>query len=194
MGYGRVNLELIFVGRSNVGKSSIFSSLFGVKVRKGKKPGTTIKPNHFIYKDFLATDLPGFGYVSGVGREFNERIKDFIVEYVERNAKRIFAAVHVIDSKSFFEIVSRWNKRGFIPIDVEIPDFLRDVGIEVIIAANKIDKVKDEKEILRKISEVTKTDTVVPTIGKRGEVSLLKKKLKEILLRYNRADLLKVFK
>ncbi len=196
MDYGRVKLELIFVGRSNVGKSSIFSSLFGIKVRKGKKPGTTIRPNHFFYKDFLATDLPGFGYVRGVSKEFNERIKDFVVEYIEGNAKRIFASVHVIDAKSFLEIVHRWDSRGYIPIDIEMADFLRDVGIEVVIAANKIDKVENSCEVLEKIAELTKTDlnNVIPTVGKKGDVALLKKKLKELLIKRNRADLLRVFK
>jgi len=196
MVYGRVNLELIFVGRSNVGKSTIFSSLFNVKVRKGKKPGTTIRPNYYQYKDFLATDLPGFGYIKGVSRDFNERVKDFIVRYIEDNAKRIFASVHVIDSKSFLEIVRRWDSRGFIPIDVEMVDFLKDVGIEVVIAANKMDKVENVKETLKDISEITKVDIdkVVPTIAKKGEISLLKRKLREIVLKQCRADLLKLFK
>jgi len=43
---------LVFAGRSNVGKSTLFSSLFGVKVRKGKKPGSTIKPNFFRAGDY----------------------------------------------------------------------------------------------------------------------------------------------
>ncbi len=196
MVYGRVNLELIFVGRSNVGKSTIFSSLFNVKVRKSKKPGTTIRPNYYQYKDFLATDLPGFGYIKGVSRDFNERVKDFIVRYIEDNAKRIFASVHVIDSKSFLEIARRWDSRGFIPIDVEMVDFLKDVGIEVVIAANKMDKVENVEETLRDISKITKVDLdkVVPTIAKKGEISLLKRKLREIVLKQRRADLLKLFK
>ena len=196
MVYGRVNLELIFVGRSNVGKSTIFSSLFKVKVRKGKKPGTTIRPNFYRYRDFLATDLPGFGYIRGVSREFNERVKDFIVRYIEKNAKRIFASVHVIDSKSFLEIVRRWDSRGFIPVDVEMVEFLRDVGIEVVIAANKMDKVEDVEKTLEDISEITKVDreNVIPTIAKKGEVGLLKRKLRELVLKQRRADLLKVFK
>lgn len=196
MVYGRVNLELIFVGRSNVGKSTIFSSLFKVKVRKGKKPGTTIRPNFYQYRDFLATDLPGFGYIRGVSREFNERVKDFIVRYIEENAKRIFASVHVIDSKSFLEIVRRWDSRGFIPVDVEMVEFLRDVGIEVVIAANKMDKVEDVEKTLEDISEITKVDreNVIPTIAKKGEVGLLKRKLRELVLKQRRADLLKVFK
>ena len=196
MVYGRVNLELVFVGRSNVGKSTIFSSLFNVKVRKGKKPGTTIRPNYYQYKDFLATDLPGFGYIRGVSRDFNERVKDFIVRYIEDNAERIFAGVHVIDSKSFLEIVRRWDSRGYIPIDVEMVDFLKDVGIDVVIAANKMDKVENVEETLRNISEITKIDidNVIPTIAKKGEVGLLKRKLRELVLKQRRADLLKVFK
>lgn len=104
-------IEIIFAGRSNVGKSTLFSALFGVKVRKGKRPGTTIKPNQVRYRDLIITDLPGFGFISGVDRDFNERVKDFVVRYIEENAERIVLAIQVIDGKSFLEIAERWEKR-----------------------------------------------------------------------------------
>jgi GTP-binding protein EngB required for normal cell division len=88
-------IEIVFAGRSNVGKSTLFYQLFGFKVRRGKRPGTTIKPNQVIYRDLILTDLPGFGYISGVTRDFNERVKDFIVEYIEKNSDRIVLAVQV---------------------------------------------------------------------------------------------------
>ena len=196
MDSGRVNLEIIFTGRSNVGKSTLFSQLFGVNVRKGKKPGTTIAPNFYHYRDFLATDLPGFGYVKGVSRKFNERVKDFIVRYIEDYAERIAAGVIVLDSGSFAEIVERWDRRGYIPIDVEMADFLRDVGIEVVVSANKFDKVDNPKETIEYISEKLKVpeERVIPTVAKKGEVGGVRSFIRQVFIKNNRHDLIKVLK
>jgi len=196
MGSGRVSIELVFAGRSNVGKSTVFSNLFKVRVRKGRKPGTTISPNFFRFKDFLATDLPGFGYLKGFERDFNEQVKDFIVRYIEDNAERIFAGVIVVDSRSFREIVERWERRGYIPIDIEMADFMRDVGIDVVVCANKFDKVEKKEETLEFISRAMRVErrNVVPAIAKRGELSELKKVLREFLSKKKRDDLLALFK
>ncbi|AEA47045.1 GTP-binding protein EngB [Archaeoglobus veneficus] len=196
MDSGRVKHEIIFVGRSNVGKSTLFSALFGKKVRKGKKPGTTIKPNFLQYRDLLITDLPGYGYIRGVNRDFNERVKDFIVHYIENNANRIIVSVHVIDAKAFPEVVERWESRGEIPVDIEMYEFLDEVS-NVIVAANKIDKVENVDETLDIIAEklgMLSRDMIFPVCAKKGEVKPLKEELKKRLVRAGRSDLLGVFR
>ena len=195
-------IEIIFVGRSNVGKSTLFSQLFGVRVRKGKRPGTTLKPNQVKYRDLVVTDLPGFGYISGVSREFNERVKDFIVRYIEENADRIIAAVHVIDAKSFVEVVERWERRGMIPVDVEMYDFLNELGFDVLVAANKMDKVEDPDETLNRIVEKLGMyppwflwkHVIYPISAKKGEVENLREGLKRVLVKRGRQDLIPVLK
>ncbi len=195
-------LEIVFVGRSNVGKSTLFSQLFGVRVRKGKRPGTTIKPNQIKFRDLLLTDLPGFGYIAGVSREFNERVKDFIVRYIEENADRIVAAVHVIDSKSFLDVVERWERRGAIPIDVEMFEFLNEFGFDVLVAANKMDKVENPDETLNGIVEKLGMHppwylwrhVIHPVSAKRGEVETIREGLKKVLIKRGRSDLLPVFR
>ncbi len=196
MDSGRVNVEFIFCGRSNVGKSTLFSHLFGVKVRKGKKPGTTIHPNFFRYRDFLATDLPGFGYIRGVSHKFSERVKDFIVKYIEENSERIWAGVVVVDSKSFREIAERWEARGHIPIDLEMVDFLKDVGAEVFVCANKIDRVEDVNDAIRYISLKTglSEERVIPAQAKKGDVRGIRNALRNLLSARGRSDLLGAFK
>lgn len=196
MDSGRVNVEIVFAGRSNVGKSTLFSQLFGVRVRKGRRPGTTIAPNFYQYRDFLATDLPGFGYVKGVSRRFNERVKDFIVRYIESNAEKIVAGVIVVDSKAFREVVERWDRRGYIPVDVEMADFFRDVGIEVVVCANKFDKVENGEDTIEYISRAMKVkkELVIPTVAKKGDVERIRSVLKSILIERKRSDLLGAFK
>jgi len=185
--------EIVFVGRSNVGKSTLFSAVFGKKVRKGSRPGTTIKPNYIMYRDLLLTDLPGYGYIHGVSMRFNEKVKNFVVHYIERNAVRILVAVHVIDVKAFSQIVERWEGRGEIPVDLEIYEFLDEVS-NVIVAANKIDKVDDIEEAVDTIAKKLGTSKIFPVSAKKGEVSLLKNELKKRLVEAGRQDLLGVFR
>lgn len=201
MGSGR-KLEIIFAGRSNVGKSTLFSRLFGVDVRKGRKPGTTIKPNFVEYKDLVITDLPGFGYISGVNRDFNEKVKDFIVHYIEKNADRIISAVQVVDGKSFIEVVERWEKRGYIPIDVEMFEFLNEFEFEVFLAVNKMDRIENPTKTLNEIVDklgmippwTQWKHRVFPISAKKGEVLPLKRALMDVLIKAGRSDLLKVFR
>ncbi len=177
--------EVVFAGRSNVGKSTLFSKLLGIKVRRGRKPGTTIKPNTLQVGKLLFTDLPGFGYARGVSRSFNERIKDFVVHYIEKNSSRIVAAVEVIDAKAFVEIAERWESRGQIPVEVEMFEFLKEVTPRVFIAANKMDKVSSVAELDR-IAEklgLSSWDRIIyPVCAKKGEVHSLKRDLKQYLL------------
>jgi small GTP-binding protein len=133
--------EIIFVGRSNVGKSSIIRKLTGSKVRVGKRPGVTLKPTHIRLGDLLVTDMPGFGFMSGVKERKQDIVKDKIVHYIEDNAGRIDLAVLVIDGSSFLEIVARWEERNEIPVDIELFRFLNEVGVPVILAINKMDKI-----------------------------------------------------
>ncbi|MET1124629.1 MAG: GTP-binding protein EngB [Archaeoglobaceae archaeon] len=193
--------EVIFAGRSNVGKSTLFSKLFKVDVRKGKKPGTTIRINSFVCGGVKFSDLPGFGYVHGVSRNFNERIKDFIVHYIERNARRIVAAVEVIDAKSFVEIADRWDSRGYIPVEVEMFQFLNEFGFRVFVAANKMDKVDDDR-VLDEIAARLGLDppwtkwrhVIFPISAKKGEIDGLKRALKSHLASLNLHEALRAFR
>jgi len=195
-------IEIIFAGRSNVGKSTLFSALFGVKVRKGKRPGTTIKPNQIRYRDLIITDLPGFGFISGVDRDFNERIKDFVVRYIEENAERIVLAIQVIDGKSFLEIAERWERRGYIPIEVEMFEFLNEVCSKVFLAVNKMDKVENWDEVLDEI--VLKlgmtppwkkwNHVVFPISAKKGKVENLRDAIKKRFMEIGRSDLISILR
>lgn len=195
-------IEIVFAGRSNVGKSTLFSNLFGVRVRSGRKPGTTLKPNFVTYKDLIVTDLPGFGYVSGVGRDFNEKIKDFVVKYIEENSDRIVLAVHVVDGKSFLEIAERWESRGYIPVEVEMFEFLNEVCQRVFLAVNKMDKVDDRDEILDAIAEklgmippwTRWRNVIFPISAKKGKIENLRNAIKERLVEIGRGDLIPVLK
>ncbi|ALM76285.1 GTP-binding protein EngB [Thermococcus barophilus] len=144
---------IIFVGRSNVGKSTLIYRLTGKKVKRGKKPGVTRKPIEIIWRNKRVIDMPGFGFMSGIPRHVQERIKTDIVRFIEEHAGEIEVAVLVIDGKSALEIIERWERRGEIPIDVEFFQFLQELNIPTVVAVNKLDKIKNVSLTINKLIE-----------------------------------------
>ena len=198
-----VDHEVVLVGRSNVGKTTLMREIIGKKYDTGKRPGVTLDPNRYEWnaESFAVTDMPGFGFMSGVDEEKRERIKDDIVLYLEENADSILVAVHVIDASAFIEIVDRWERRGEVPHDVDLHDFLLDIDVPVVVAANKIDKVEDRNGTLDGIAERLGypppwrqwDDTIVPVSAKRGATDALFDAVREKLSTQGRDDLLKFF-
>ncbi len=193
--------EIIFLGRSNVGKSTLLRQLIGKKVRVGRKPGVTLKPNHFYFDDLLITDMPGFGFMHGLKRQKCEQIKSFIVHYLEDNSDRILLALQVIDAGSFIDLVDRWNIRGEMPVDIEFFNFLHDLDLDVVVAVNKIDKLADlESELDEFVQRLDFyppwrqwRDKIVLICAKKGEIGELRDLIKGRLHDIKRDDLLKYF-
>ncbi|MEL4304882.1 GTP-binding protein EngB [Methanococcoides sp. LMO-2] len=199
--FEKAKFEIILSGRSNVGKSSIIRELTGKKVKVGKRPGVTLKPAHTLRSDLLVTDLPGFGFMSGVKDRKQDIVKDQIVRYIENNADRIKVAVLVTDAVSFVDVVERWESRNEIPIDIEMFDFFNELGFDTIIAINKMDRIKDSEREERLDAIVEKLGLtppwnqwnyiVAPTSAKKGDIKSLKGLLRKRLHDEKRDDLFK---
>ena len=193
--------EVVLVGRSNVGKSTLMRELTGHDVTTGKKPGVTRRPNHFDWaaEGFMFTDLPGFGFMSGVDEAVREQIKTDVVRYLEANADDILAAVLVVDGKSVVDIIDRHAGDGEIPHVVELFDFLAELEIPTVVAVNKMDKVDDRDERLDALCDRLGlyppwrqwADTVAPVSAKRGNVEALNECLRDVFHEAKRDDLLK---
>lgn len=198
--------EIVFVGRSNVGKSSVIRQLTGKKVRVGKRPGVTREFCRYELGGKLRiVDLPGFGFISGMSSEKQEEIKTKIVRYLEENADEILFAIEIIDSRSFLEIAERWDRRGQIPIAVELFSLLQELELLPIVVANKIDLIYPEErdEILDGICEKLGLDppwrqwldVIVPVSAKTGEgINELKKLMRHRFQKLNQEQLLRYLK
>jgi GTP-binding protein EngB required for normal cell division len=133
---------IVFAGRSNVGKSSIIRALTGKKVRVGKKPGSTRWELMIDFGPITIVDIPGFGYMAGQSKTAIEESKINIVQKLESWSERLVLSVLIVDLSLFRELYDRWSDRGEIPIDVEFYSFLNEISSNVVVVANKIDKVK----------------------------------------------------
>jgi GTP-binding protein EngB required for normal cell division len=71
-----------------------------------------------------------------------EEMKDQIVKWLEDWSEFMALGILIIDISLFRVLVNRWSDRGEIPIDVEFYSFLSEISPEVIVVANKIDKLK----------------------------------------------------
>lgn len=137
---------IVFAGRSNVGKSSIIRALTGKKVRVGKRPGSTRWEQMIELGPVILVDIPGFGFMAGQSRETIEATKTSIVQNLEKWSDRLALAVLIIDVSLFRVLVERWEMRGEVPIDIEFYGFLTEISPEVVVVANKIDKVKKRQQ------------------------------------------------
>ncbi len=137
---------IVFVGRPNAGKSSLISKLTHAKPTIGKKPGSTRKIIEYqLAKKFKVVDVPGWGKIVSRSRDYEDRIKDEIVSFFEENRFRIPVCVLVIDAKSLVDVSERLTKKGIIPIDQELYNFVKSMKITPIVAINKIDKISESE-------------------------------------------------
>ena len=195
--------EVVLVGRSNVGKSTLMRELTGHTFDTGQRPGVTRSPNHYDWAgpDFVLTDLPGFGFMKGVPDEVREQIKTDVVQYVEANADDILVGVLVVDGKSVIDIIDRHSGPDEVPHDVEMFHFLREVGIEPVVAVNKMDKVDDTDERLDDLCDRLGLyppwkqwqETIAPISAKRGNISALTEAVRHHLHEAERDDLFQFF-
>jgi small GTP-binding protein len=195
--------EVVLVGRSNVGKSTLMRELTGHDVDTGRRPGVTRRPNHFDWasEGFVMTDLPGFGFMEGVPEDVREEIKTGVVRYVEEYADHILVGVLVVDGKAAVDIIDRHSGPEEVPHDVELFHFLRDVGVPPVVAVNKMDKVDDRDARLDALCDRLGLvppwqqwqETVAPVSAKRGNVAALDDAVREHLHEAGRDDLLGFF-
>ena len=195
--------EVVLVGRSNVGKSTLMREITGHSFDTGGSPGVTTQPNHYDWaaEDFVITDLPGFGFMSGVPNDVRERIKTDVVRYVETNAEKILVGVLVVDGKAAVDIIDRHSGPDEIPHDVELFGFFQELGVPVVVAVNKMVKVDNRDERLDALAERLGLyppwkqfdEILAPISAKRGSIEPFNQAVRHHLHEAGRDDLFKFF-
>ena len=185
--------EIVLIGRSNVGKSTLFRQLTGKKVNVGKRPGMTRTPFKVKIGNAIYVDMPGYGFMKFLSREEQDRTKDSVIEYFEQNKDNILLAIQIIDAASFLDIADRWELRGEVPLEIELYDFLNDLGLDVALAANKMDRISNKDDALDAIVERLGmlppwrqwADKVAPISAKKGEIEPIRIIINKKLARAN---------
>jgi GTP-binding protein len=126
--------EVVFVGRSNVGKSSLINALYNQKLAYiGKTPGKTKLINFFDVDDkYTAVDVPGYGYAQRSQQQFIEFAK-MMDDYFDRKDK-IRLVIMIVDSRI-----------GLTKDDLDMFEYINDRKFRYLIVANKIDKLSNNQ-------------------------------------------------
>jgi GTP-binding protein len=138
--------EIAFLGRSNVGKSSLLNALVasgritpgkmsgGKVARTSSRPGCTQEINFFqVDGGYRFVDLPGYGYAK-VPKRLTQQWKTLIESYL-LDRKVLELAVILVDSR-----------RGWMEKDVELREWLEQHNRPYVVAAMKFDKLGSHKE------------------------------------------------
>ena len=147
--------EYAFIGRSNVGKSSLINMLTSRKslAKTSGRPGKTQLINHFlINKNWYLVDLPGYGYAR-VSKSSKQKFQKFITNYFEQR-KQLVSAFVLVDIRHKPQ-----------PIDLEFMQYLGESGLPFGIIFTKADKLKPmaiERHVNEYCEELLKTWEELP--------------------------------
>lgn len=164
--------EIAFVGRSNVGKSSLLNLLTNRKslARVSGNPGKTRTINFYLINDaFRFVDLPGYGYAKvskSITADWDRMMDDFFKQ--RKNLRRVVQLVDIRHEPS--------------KLDVQMYEYLRSYGLDGLVCATKADKISGNQKqknlsVIRKSLNLGKDDKIVA-------VSALKKTGHDELLNY----------
>ena len=169
--------QIVFAGRSNVGKSSIINLLVRRKnfARVGSQPGKTSQINFFLIdKRVYLTDLPGYGYAK-VSKSEKERWGRLMESYFAE-PDRVSLGVLIVDAR-----------HKPTQDDITMARWFLETGCPLIVAANKIDKVKKSQmdgnmSIIRETLTLPKdapvvTCSAVSGIGREELINAIEKAL-----------------
>lgn len=123
--------EIAFVGRSNVGKSSLINSIVFRKnlARTSSTPGKTQEINFYLVDEsWYLVDMPGFGYATK-GKQYRDKWEAFNLDYLNSSKDLLFVAC-LIDSR-----------HDPMPLDLALIETLENSQIDYVICLTKTDKL-----------------------------------------------------
>ena len=155
--------QLAFAGRSNVGKSSVINRLVNRKnfARVGASPGKTSQINYFrLDGAAYLVDLPGYGYAK-VSKAERDRWGRLMEAYFASGL--IAAGVQIVDAR-----------HKPTADDVTMANWFYDAGCPLVVAANKLDKLKKSEiapnlELIRQTLDLREGDVLIPFSAEKGD-------------------------
>ena len=172
--------EIVFSGRSNVGKSSLINRVFNRKnlARVSSVPGKTVTINFYsVGGDAKIVDLPGYGYAK-VAKTEKQRWAKMMEGYFS-SGRNIALVVQLVDMR-----------HPPTADDIMMVDFLSETGCPFIIALTKSDKLnkteyRNRLEAVKGELSGVPEDRIIPFSALNGEGA---EKIKEFILKYAEAS------
>jgi GTP-binding protein len=160
--------HVAFLGRSNVGKSSLINYLTNRKhlVKSSGRPGKTTEINFFLVEDrYYLVDLPGYGYAK-LGEKQRDKLRKLILWYLTEPRFSEKVVVLVIDAR-----------RGIGEYDRQLIIILQEQAIDFVIACNKIDQLnqKQRHQLAKDLDAEGYDYAFVSSIKKKGGEILTEK-------------------
>ena len=157
--------EVAFLGRSNVGKSSVINSLVGTKLaRTSSTPGRTRSINFFEIRwpgkpnpELIFADLPGYGYAK-ISREISQEWPKFIEPYLHQRAT-LALCIALVD----VNVPPQQSDRQLL-------DFLNATGREFLLVGTKSDRLSNNQlnNVLRTLGQEYPSARLLPYSAKTG--------------------------
>ena len=155
--------EIVFSGRSNVGKSSLMNKLFNRKnlARVSSVPGKTVTVNFFKGDKVNFVDLPGYGYAAVAKAERDRWGK--LMESFFAEPEQISLGVHIVDAR-----------HKPTADDVTMSGWFKNSGRPFVVVANKTDKlsktaVGENFAIIRSALELPEETPLIPFSAEKGD-------------------------
>jgi len=145
--------QIAFLGRSNVGKSSLLNSLLGVKglARTSSTPGRTQSINFFLINEqFYFVDLPGYGFAK-TSKE-NRRVWGQLIERYLAETTALVLSILLVDAR-----------HGPTPLDLQMKSWLQHFGLPFMVVSTKADKLStgERSRTLRQVGSILEVDQVI---------------------------------
>ncbi|MGE5340459.1 MAG: ribosome biogenesis GTP-binding protein YihA/YsxC [Candidatus Omnitrophota bacterium] len=170
--------KVVFVGRSNVGKSSLINKLVGRKnmARTSSKPGKTVSVNYYRIAipgtDFYFVDLPGYGYAK-ISKSESRRVKSLISAFF-KTVENVKLVVLLVDAR-----------HGFMVSDLDVISEILDKNFRLLTVLTKSDKLRyselisQKKDLQKKFDLNVISFTIKSEENKEEMLNLIHKALME---------------